>query len=400
MDPATRHLIEMDPATRHLIEAIHQAPFGGVLALTGGGTAAAGMLLAVPGGSRTILEVLVPYQERALVELLGRRPEQFCSAATSREMAHRAYDRARWLAPGRPVIGLGCTASLATDRPKRGNHRFHVATVTSDRLATCSLILSKGARERLGEEAVVAMVLLNALAEACGLSARLEVPLMPDEVLGVERQPEAGHLSAFFRGELRTVRATVDGQIVIDSTIPPLLLPGSFNPVHAGHWGLVAAGCRLTGSPPAFELSVTNVDKPPLAPEEVERRLRQFHWKAPVWLTRAPTFVEKAALFRGTTFVVGADTALRIVAPRYYQDSEARMLAALERIRALGGRFLVAGRVDPGGRYVGLGDLPIPAAFRDLFREIPESEFRRDISSTELRARAAGGTTPDGASQS
>src|SRR3954469_2062257 len=107
----------MDAAHRQAIEALHRdGRYQYVLGLTGGGTGAAAQLLNVPGGSRTLLEVVVPYHERALCEFLGRRPDQFCSADTSRLMAERAWDRARLLAPGQPVAGVGCTASLATDR--------------------------------------------------------------------------------------------------------------------------------------------------------------------------------------------------------------------------------------------------------------------------------------------
>src|SRR5262245_15364828 len=114
----------MDAEIGPLIAAIHQAPFQCVLALSGGGTSASAALLTTPGGSRTILEVQVPYGERALCEFLGRRPAQFCSLATSQEMARRAYERGRWLAPTARILGLGCTASLASDRPKKGEHRF------------------------------------------------------------------------------------------------------------------------------------------------------------------------------------------------------------------------------------------------------------------------------------
>src|SRR5438445_7106071 len=123
----------MNPETRALIEAIHHGPSKCVLAMTGGGTGAAALLLGVPGGSRTIIEVTVPYQERALVELLGRRPTQFCSVPTSRALAVRAYERAAWLVPGENVLGIGCTASLATDRPKRGDHRFHLTCHAANR---------------------------------------------------------------------------------------------------------------------------------------------------------------------------------------------------------------------------------------------------------------------------
>src|SRR5438067_13335892 len=103
-----------DANTPRLIAAIHAAPPKCVLALTGGGATAAALLLAVPGASRTVLEVAVPYDERALTEYLGDRPEQFCSEEVSRALAERAFERARRLDAGSPVIGVGCTASLAT----------------------------------------------------------------------------------------------------------------------------------------------------------------------------------------------------------------------------------------------------------------------------------------------
>ena len=101
-------------------------------------------------------------------------------------------------------------------------------------------------------------------------------------------------------------------------------------------------------------------------------------------LTREPTFVLKSRLFPQTTFVVGIDTAERIVHPKYY-GSEADMLAALDEIHSHGCRFLVAGRRDEDHFYT-LPDLELPAQVRDLFEELPEQEFRRDISSTELRS--------------
>jgi hypothetical protein len=133
---------------------------------------------------------------------------------------------------------------------------------------------------------------------------------------------------------------------------------------------------------------MTNVDKPPLSSEEVRRRAEQFSWRAPLWLTRAATFVEKAAMFPGVVFAVGVDTAARIVDPRYYENSEAIMTQALTGIRGQGCRFLVAGRADASGRFVELKDLPIPFAFGDLFEAIPEDVFRVDLSSTHLRGNA------------
>jgi nicotinamide mononucleotide (NMN) deamidase PncC len=375
----------MDSSARNLIKSLHAGPYRYVVAVTGGGAGAVAALLSVPGASRSVLEALVPYHERALVEFLGRAPDQFCSAETARALAARARDRARGLAPGEPVAGAGCTASLATDRPKRGDHRFHVAVDTGELALTVSLTFTKGARDRAGEEAVVSAVLLNTLAEAFGLPQRADVPQLPGEEVRVERT-SGGALGALFRGEVEAVCVEPDGLVRTDAPAPRLAVPGAFNPVHAGHWGLADVAARLTGLAPAFELSVTNVDKPPLGPEEVRRRLTQFAWRVPVWLVRAPTFVEKARLFPGSTFVVGADTAERVLAPRYYRDSAEEMGRALDEIRSRGCRFLVAGRAAADGRFAELHHLDVPAAHRDLFVAIPAEAFRVDLSSTVLRS--------------
>ena len=88
--------------------------------------------------------------------------------------------------------------------------------------------------------------------------------------------------------------------------------------------------------------------------------------------------------FPGSTFVVGYDTAERILALRYYGNKKA-MHSALKRIQELGCRFLVAARLH-GKACRTLDDLAVPSEYSSLFSFIPESKFRMDISSGKLRA--------------
>ena len=178
----------------------------------------------------------------------------------------------------------------------------------------------------------------------------------------------------------------IDGRIdwLLDGTevLPPdaILLAGSFNPLHHGHTALLAAAERMCGRPGLLELSINNVDKPPLDAGEIMRRLRAIGPRHPVVLTRAPTFAEKAELFPGAWFALGFDTAVRLLSPVYHDD----IPGMLGRFRALGTRFAVAGRVC-GSRFCGIEALHIPAGSEPLFISIPEDEFREDISSTQLR---------------
>ncbi|MEE9367279.1 MAG: hypothetical protein V3V05_00290 [Pontiella sp.] len=161
----------------------------------------------------------------------------------------------------------------------------------------------------------------------------------------------------------------------------PILMPGSFNPLHAGHEGLLLAAEKTTGHDGILELSVTNVDKPSLTIIEVERRLLQLKGRYSVVLTCAPTFAEKAELFPGASFAMGYDTALRLLSAAYHND----VPAMLQRFQTLETRFIVAGRLHDGV-FQGLDNLNIPTGFESLFIPIPENIFREDISSTELRS--------------
>jgi hypothetical protein len=382
-----------DATWQQLIPALHASGRKAALAITGGGSGAVGELLRVPGGSRLLIEAQVPYDAQALAALLGFAPAQACSADTAIAMAATARARAAGLVPaGTDLVGLGATAALVSDRPRRGEHRFHIAFASAVGIAHCTCVMAKGRRDRAAEEDLVSGAIVLWLARACGIAAPSPRSLIDADEHYAETVVAPGDkavdtIDQLLAGELDRVTVQPDGQMMLSGPRQFVLFPGSFDPMHEGHASLARVAEELRQQPLAFEISVTNVDKPPLVGEAVRHRVAQFAWKSPVELTRAPTFLDKSRLFPNTTFVIGADTAERLVAPRYYGDDEARMHVVLEEIANSGGSFLVAVRIDAAGRVRALNDIPVPRRYADLFTEIPEHRFRVDISSSEIRAR-------------
>jgi nicotinamide mononucleotide (NMN) deamidase PncC len=376
------------PEFQSLVQKIHDASGRLVLAVTGGGSRAITELLEVPGASRTVLEAVVPYGQRAMIDWLGGRPDQACSAPTARAMAMAAFLRARRLedeAAADRVLGVACTASLASDRPKRGPHRAHVAIQTADRTAAWSLRLLKDRRTREEEERLVASFVLGAVAEACGVDPRPPIGLLKGEQIegsSIDAPPPWREL---LLGRREAVCHGASGE----AGPPGAVFPGAFNPLHAGHRRMLETARHLLGRPVEPEISILNVDKPPLDYVEMSRRVEQFGG-LPVWLTRAATFDAKSALFPGAVLVVGVDTLRRIADPRYYAGDPEACRTAINRIVGRGCRFLVFGRAEKG-RFVTVDDLDLPETLRSICTGVSPERFREDVSSTEIRRKNTGG---------
>lgn len=242
-----------------------------------------------------------------------------------------------------------------------------------------------------------------------------------------------------------------------------VVLAGSFRPFHGGHERLAVAAARVAAAdqavtsgadtpsaaaavpaaaPIVFELSIANADKGLLDRHEVLQRAAQFvgpcasvteasphhvtrlppavtgvsgqMW--PLLITREPLFSGKARTCPHTYLVVGLDTVVRLVDPKYYEggaDDLSGVALALRSIEEQGCTLIVAGRPenakDGTGRLVQLSDVAarVPAAFgmrledgtrvrphlRPFLLAIPSGEFADSTSSTAIRARAAAAVT-------
>mgnify|MGYP003689707791 CR=1 FL=1 len=369
-----------------LIERLHQQPHQFVIAITGGGTSAISELLAIPGASNTLLESLIPYSQESLKDYLGFEPTSAVSQNTARQMAMRAYLRAKQLDSDGSVIGLGSTAAITTNRDRKGDDRCFVAVQSDHHTAEFSLVLDKTSNRQTQEQHCQTLI-LSAMAHGCGLE---------DNDLNYTFEKNKTSVPQTINTQMRQAKAPMPWQQLLvgttDSThsgdaSPQILFPGAFNPLHEGHLKMIAFAEQKLGSQVTLEISTFNVDKPPLDYLDMQDRvgLLQNH---PHIFTNAPTFLDKSHLFPGASFIVGYDTIIRIADPKYYNDSTRERDTAIQSLHQNQHRFLVFGR-SLGDAYLTLKHADIPTALMELCDEVSETEFRIDISSSEIRAKSA-----------
>ncbi|TMW58170.1 hypothetical protein Poli38472_011758 [Pythium oligandrum] len=358
--------------------------------------------------------------------------------------SHEARSLTNTLSRFRSAIGVGCTAALATTYDRRGLDQSFISVcrvqeigsqkVRKRHCETYHLLLDKSLeRSRQEQDQLVSRhlvyllvkhanvdpegceALYEALREERGSSDQFEAiahaaTTSSDDVLSsLCGESAVKELTSVLY--MPPINGMNDAAIVHNMPVRGLVLSGSFNPLHQGHVDLAVAAQKIMKSrtgvelPILFEIAVSNADKGSLSSSAVMERVRQFsnrgessgaelfgNW--PVIITNASLFGQKAALLHNCVFIIGADTAVRIVDKKYYDMDEHKMVLAINEISRQGCKFVVAGRFDENGsrRYISAEEVlekHVPPVFKDLFIPLREEDFRNDISSTQLRQKAA-----------
>jgi nicotinic acid mononucleotide adenylyltransferase len=290
------------------------------------------------------------------------------------------------------VIGIGATCKLvrAGERGDR-RHEIHFASQSLLRTTASSLTLVQD-RTREEEEDMASTFMLCNIAKLCEVEA-----ISPDAFIPIpERQllkeksssaiPEVGQM-------LSGLLMNKDSEYKKSSIIiqkekgipagPRIVFAGSFNPFHKNHADMAKIAYEMYGSPVIFEISLANVDKPPIDFISLENRIDSLKayinedFFGSICLTDAPLFAEKAVLFPDSRFLVGYDTLNRIFNERYYREGESRS-SLLEHFRRCNTRFLIFHRQDV--------ELSIEEDILEICDIILPDTYTDDgTSSTELR---------------
>lgn len=416
------------------------------MAIAGGGGHAISALASTPGASALLLEGTVTYDRRSLQTYVDRKElmnHKVVSKETAILMSRAAVRRAMQYRSNLKdypyCVGLGVTSALVTtnERLGRGSFGYICATSADGSEWSCRVELAPQIRNRTEEDRLIGQLALEAI-EKLNSKGTTKFTINEEQDTIEEESfidSTLSHEDQVFAAAQNILDGTSDAvlllpsqdkshfMIMIDPVLPcsSLIFPGSFNPPHAGHVALarVAAASFSEQPTPVFmELSLTNPDKPNMDPKSVSKRAHKFleledlpsDWA--ILLTSAPLFSRKVQILKPfmapaiaevgqrVGFVIGTDTMVRILDPKYYSDDEENMFEAVREMGRSGVQFVVGGRLEQGKPSFSKDENPkfvsghqeleaLPKDVQNMFSLVSEEEFRTDISSSEIRGAAA-----------
>lgn len=360
------------------VEAIRDVGKKVYVIATGAGAGIQKILWDVPGVSSTLVGTSFPYATEETDEVLGFKPEKYCSVETAVDLAQAAYLKA-W-SKDADAIGVGLTASVASTREHRGDHRVHIALFSARRCRTISATIEKGvglerrrmdgdicdqlALHALGYEATGKHLLTQYIQDAMRTRGLLEFKDEPNDELAKER--------FFARPFFHADGTRSEGPIYEGVT----LYPGAFNPPHEGHFGISR---KIHDLRPIFEVTSDAPHKPALAVAEMLQRAKLLRGHDRLFTRGCPFFLDKAKQYPKCNLVLGIDAFIRVFDKQWC--SNPNELAA--QFSAAKTHFWVFGRTV-NGSFLTLQEATAIGLLPMRIRATPV-DGRWDVSSSALR---------------
>lgn len=280
---------------------------------TGAGAGLQRTLWEVPGSSAYLSGCSFPYDGAEQEEMLGFMPEHFCSQEAAVDLASAAYMKA-YKFGGKKAVGLALTASVASEKIHRGDHRAFACLVTDDMVRTAHLTFEKGIgdkqRKRDGEDCddMGFFLLIDSLGIAESTFSNPDHFHYEDATaLAMERfWLHPCFLATGQRGTQPSGRFAI--------------MPGAFNPPHDGHFGAAQASLDEYNYPALFETTAEPPHKGALTVQELLQRAKMLQGHDRIFTRKLPYYLDKARAFPGHPFILGADAMVRMLDPKWGID--------------------------------------------------------------------------------
>ncbi|MDY0387264.1 MAG: hypothetical protein RBT65_09075 [Methanolobus sp.] len=382
-----------------VIRMIHDSPHMIVLAISGGGTEAIGEMLRYGKGSDTLIEAIVPYSKESLNKFIGKEPSEYASTDTAKNMAMSSFRRALYLNSNpdkkyyENLIGIGVTCKLVKNTNEREGrqHEVHFASQSYLKTTTSSLFFKENA-SREEQEKIAADFIIENIAALCNPDEKIEANKFKNtgvkEIINNEIEADIPVAELL----LKTLE-----NINSEKSIEPLkidmgtndnkakiIFSGSFNPCHKKHIEMAKIAADKYKEPVDFEISLANVDKPPIDYISLKERIdsllkyKEENYIGNIYLTNSPLFADKAILFPNSVFLIGTDTLNRLFNEKYYRNGESKQ-SLLEHFKRYNVRFMIFKRKNAEID----SDMEIP----DICDIVPTSRYGDDgTSSTMIRS--------------
>lgn len=284
------------------------------IACTGAGAGLQQIIWSEPGISNVYIGSIFPYNKHETDAFLGFTPDKYVSEETALNMAIESFIRAKVVAYkegkwDQKCIGLGLTASVASEKVHRGEHHAFLCCV-SDNGATA---VYKKFEKKEGKEARKADGLF-----VDGFAIN-EISLHVNKHEWVDPEYKC-LINAFWFHPVFTINRR------LETSNNNIKFPGNFNPPHAGHFDMASRSSKaLSGGKIDYLINVDNPHKPHVSIIECLCRVAMFRASEEfatscnsVQFTKGqPLFVDKVRNYPTCKFIVGADTLQRILDPKW-----------------------------------------------------------------------------------
>lgn len=357
---------------------------------TGAGAGLQKRIWEIAGCSSFFVGSHFPYGPVKTCNTIGYEPSSFCSKETAIALAMASYMEAYDPFDGADdVVGIGLTASVASLKAHKGDHRVFVAAISNTKCIVYSMVIQKGDASYRAAD--------GELADELGELALLKVlglPTEPSEALSgnalqfsSEEIPNEDLINLIMKRPYIKADGTKSVFDREDFPCEPMFYPGTFDPFHYGHANIGAAAkakfiANYSVEPELiYSTCINPKHKAPPTPAALLKKISQMKGNNFLLTKDDALYLEKAEANPGCSFIVGADALLTMMDPKWGHN----ILVMLETFSQLNVEFYVVGRVVDGV-FTTLEDVknkhPDIRSWTWTFKNV---EGRWDVSSTELR---------------